>query len=585
MKSITRVFSGGERGIALATVLMLTLLMSILVGAMLVGSANDTLISGNDVKTNQAFYIAEAGIHRAAGWFSSKFGADPNSGLFVLPQEYSSNTAGVAGQLSYTPAPFFQKGALLNTAEQKIPTAVKVLSGGVLQNVVLAGDGGNTFFSSYTVTANDLAGNPKAFSYSGLAADFANTLYNQTVGEGKFSVKATLVSVIPPSGSQHGTVTWLLESDGVIFRAGNTAMANATIWAYLSALVTPIQQTTTVTTTQTVPAGAGVIGRGMIYWNANGIVTDSYKSSKGAYGAALAAHSYTGQIGSVNKGSRGDLRTNNEFSGYIDVSNGAVTGSASATLGAPALPSDPQAIVIDTSKVQDGQGHAFSPSSEYFAQPPLTFQDIPDPTPPAAGSNDYSWASKSAGTLPSGNYNNISISKGALTVPPGNYGTIDVSSQGSIVLGAQGTTTTYNLQGFTSGAQTTIIFKGPVVINVMSSLDVGAQSSPSDLSLPASAIRWNFKGGPGKTVSIGGGGRTLGVFYAPNNDLTMRGNTSFYGAIVARSINVVGTADIHIDEDSLTGVTTTTGSSTTTTTTVGYTGTNYNLWRITQSLN
>ncbi|PYP89633.1 MAG: hypothetical protein DMF61_02895 [Blastocatellia bacterium AA13] len=585
MKSPAQLLSGGERGIALATVLMLTLLMSVLVAAMLIGSTNDALISGNDVTTNQAFYIAEAGIHRASGWFSSKFGADPNGGLYILPQEYQSNTAGAAGQFSYTDPPLYTKGASATSPEQSQPSCVKILTGGILQNVVLAGDGTGTFPATYSITANDASGSPKVFNYSGLTTDFTNTLYNQTEGEGKFSIKATLVSITPPSGTQHGSVTWLLRSDGVIYRAGNTAMANATIWAYMSALTTPVQSTTVTTTTQTVGAGAGVIGRGMIHWNANGIVLDSYKSSKGAYGVALASNSYPGQIGSINKGRHGDMRTNNEFSGYIDVSNGTVTGGAYATLAAPVQPTDPNAIVVDTSKVQDGTGHAFSASSEYFAQAPLTFPTIPDPPTPPSGSPNYSWASKNSGTLPSGNYNNISISKGSLTVAPGNYGTIDVSSQGTVVLGAQGTTTTYNLQGFTSGAQATIVFKGPVIINVKSTLDVGAQSSPSDLSMPASAIRWNFVGGANQTISIGGGGKTLGVFYAPNNDLSMRGNTSFYGSIVARNVSVGGTADIHVDEDALSGVTTTVGSSTSTTVTVGYTGRNYNLWRITQTLN
>ena len=210
MRSQSRLPSGGESGIALVTVLMLTLLMSILVAGMLMGSTNDILISANDVKANQTFYIAEAGIHRAAGWFSSKFGADPNTGLFILPQEYSSNTSGISGQLSYTDPPFYQKGEYGSSTEQAIPSSVKVLSGGVLQNVVLAGDSSNTFPASYTVTANDASGSPQVFSYSGLAADFANTLYDQTEGEGKFSVKATLVSIIPPNGSQNGTITRLL---------------------------------------------------------------------------------------------------------------------------------------------------------------------------------------------------------------------------------------------------------------------------------------------------------------------------------------------------------------------------------------
>ena len=152
----------GESGMAIVTTLMLTLLMSILIAAMLSSSTSDIVISGNEVRTNQAFYIAEAGIHRASGWFSAKFGADASGGLFVLPEQNASNTAGVAGKLSYTNAPYYQKGSG-STYEQRVPSSVKVSVGGVLKNVVLSGDSpdeitSNTYPTSYSVTANDAHG-------------------------------------------------------------------------------------------------------------------------------------------------------------------------------------------------------------------------------------------------------------------------------------------------------------------------------------------------------------------------------------------------------------------------------------------
>src|ERR1044071_8482525 len=87
MRTEQRTDSRTDNGIALVTTLMLTLLLSLLVGAMLASSTSDVLITGNDIRTNQAFFVAEAGIHRAAGWFSSRFGGDPNSGLYVLPEQ------------------------------------------------------------------------------------------------------------------------------------------------------------------------------------------------------------------------------------------------------------------------------------------------------------------------------------------------------------------------------------------------------------------------------------------------------------------------------------------------------------------
>src|SRR3989442_2839690 len=165
MKRSDKAFFKSEKGIALVTTLMLSLLLSVLVGGMLIASTSDTLIGSNDVRNNQAFYVAEAGLNRTAGWFTSKFGTAPSSGLFVLPEKYldsnwlGSNTAGAVGELSYTTGvanyagvaeafPYYKSGASNTASGQAIPTSVKTLAGGNLQNIVLAGDTSNTYPTS-----------------------------------------------------------------------------------------------------------------------------------------------------------------------------------------------------------------------------------------------------------------------------------------------------------------------------------------------------------------------------------------------------------------------------------------------------
>jgi hypothetical protein len=74
------------------------------------------------------------------------------------------------------------------------------------------------------------------------------------------------------------------------------------------------------------------------------------------------------------------------------------------------------------------------------------------------------------------------------------------------------------------------------------------------------------------------------VFYAPNNALQMRGGTDLYGAVIALNVDIGGNAGIHIDEDAITGIVTQVVTTTTTTSVVGYTATNFSLWRITQGL-
>lgn len=578
-----------ERGIALVTTLLLTLLLSILVGAMLSSSTSDVLITGNDIRSNQAFYIAEAGINRASGWFSSKFGTNPGTGLFILPQQNASNTVGVAGQLNYTNTPFYQKGISATYFEQTIPTGVKVLVGSNLQNVVLSGDSANTYPISYTVNYDNPPGTPQSATYTQVVSDFTSNLVDQKEGEGTFAVKATLISLIPAGNAQpQGTATWLLESTGKITRGTGTTIATATLWAYISAAVRPINVTQTGSAPSiTVNATPGVIGRIMVSLGANQLTIDSYKSSSGSYGATLAANSFPGQQGSTNLGTRGDVRTNDEAGGYINITNGIVSGNAYSTLPAPVAGDTFDPIQIDISKVV----HTVTPQTNYsttyehYSQNPLIFPDIPDVSPPPSGSPDYTLSTNTSKTLPSGNYNNLSISKGALSIPPGTYGSLSLSSQGSIVLGVPKQTSVYNFQQFNAGGQGSIIFNGPVIINVESSLTVGAQGKIADTSLPASSIRWNFKGGSGQTVNIGGGGDTLGVFYSPNNDLNMQGGTTFYGTIAARNINLGGNAAIHIDEDAITGVQTTQTLTTQTSVAVGYTATSYSLWRITQAIN
>ncbi|HVG22095.1 MAG TPA: PilX N-terminal domain-containing pilus assembly protein [Blastocatellia bacterium] len=588
-----------DKGIAMVTTLLLSLLLSILVGAMLMSSTADTLISGNDVRTNQAFYIAEAGINRAAGWFSAKFATDPNSGLFILPEQNPSNSTGTPNQLSYTDPPYYRKGEVSTSPEQSVPTSVKVKVSGNLQNVVLAGtgDSSNTYPTSYTVRADDTSGVQTTFNYNNVVTDFTDHLVNQPEGVGQFSVKATLVSIIPPNGEVQGTITWLIQSTGKIVRPGNKIIATSTLYGYMSANVTAVNRTVqTHAANLLVAAAPGVIGRSMVTWNDMSAAVDSYKSSKGKYNAPLAANSYPGQIGASNKGSRGDLRTNNESfpelnngnPGYIDIQNGTITGNVYATFQAPGNGGPPNfnAISIRAGHVRDGRGGDFNPATNaHYGENALDFQTISNPPTPAAGASDYSWAKNQNGTLPAGNWKNISVTKGTLTVPPGNYGVIDVASQGTIVLGVQGQQSVYNLQGFTGNAQATIVYKGPVTINVQSSLDAGAGTDVVNSPVPPSSIRWNFVGGSNQRIYIGGHGAVVGVFYAPNNDLQIRGTGDFFGAIAARSVDLRGSGNIHVDEDAISSVQRIVPQHVAISSLVGYTATNYNLWRITQSLN
>ncbi|HKG23825.1 MAG TPA: PilX N-terminal domain-containing pilus assembly protein [Blastocatellia bacterium] len=605
MKTRSKTVFKNERGVALVTTLMLSLLLSILVGGMLIASTSDTLIGSNDVRSNQAFYVAEAGINRAAGWFSSRFGSTPSAG-YVLPEKYfdadwkGSNTVGVAGKLSFTTgeknfageteeSPYYKPGAVSDSTEQALPTSVKTLVDGKLQNVVLAGDSTNTFPTNYSVVGLNDANVETTYTYADLVSTFTSELADQKVGDGTFSVKAILVSVLPETASGSGMITWLVKSEGKLTR-GNSTVASATVWAYMSTSLDKVLGSRLVDyEDQVVNVDPGVVARGMVDVKANSIQIDSYKSSKGIWGKSLAAGSYTGQIGAYNVGSRGDVRTNNDtingVVGRINISNGNVTGNGYSTLELPAnATSSTDPIWIDPSKVlyTTSPAVAFDATHKYYGEPKLSFPDIPDIPKPTG--NNYSYSSNGNATLPSGNYKDISVSKGQLSIPAGTYGKLNMTSSGSVVLGVPGQTTTYNFQEFSMGSQATLKFNGPVVINVQSSLVIGGQGGIPDLSIPASQIHWNFKGGSNEVVKIGGGGNTLGVFYAPNNALEIQGNGPFYGAIASKSVDLNGTGAVHVDEDAILPVTTTIQVAVKAITTVTYTGSSYSLWRIMQQI-
>ncbi|HEV8486599.1 MAG TPA: PilX N-terminal domain-containing pilus assembly protein, partial [Blastocatellia bacterium] len=269
MKITHRASFEKERGIALVTTLMLSLLLSVLVGGMLVASTSDTIIGSNDVRNNQAFYIAEAGINRSAAWFTASFGSTASSGLPILPEKYldpitfmGKNEVGVLGKLSYTTgeanyntppqiedAPHYTPGASVfnpishvwlnpipdSEREQAIPTSVKTpplvtppnTPTAILQNVVLAGDSTNTFPTPYTVEGLNAAGVPTTYTFSNVVSGFKSNLVDQQVGDGRFTVKAILISIPPDTGGGSGMVTWLLKSEGKLMN-GSSTMASAT---------------------------------------------------------------------------------------------------------------------------------------------------------------------------------------------------------------------------------------------------------------------------------------------------------------------------------------------------------------------
>jgi Ca2+-binding RTX toxin-like protein len=108
-----------------------------------------------------------------------------------------------------------------------------------------------------------------------------------------------------------------------------------------------------------------------------------------------------------------------------------------------------------------------------------------------------------------------------------------------------GQNTVYNLVGFSGGGQATIVYKGPVTINVKDTLTAGAGTDVAASTVPPASIRWNFLGGAGQTILLGGNSAVVGVFFAPNNDVQISGTGDFYGAMLLEASQSTATAQFN----------------------------------------
>ena len=70
----------------------------------------------------------------------------------------------------------------------------------------------------------------------------------------------------------------------------------------------------------------------------------------------------------------------------------------------------------------------------------------------------------------------------------------------------------------------------------------------NDTSLPVKATIWGTKPSTGtQNVTIGGSSAFKGTIYAPNANLTLGGSGGVYGAVIAKTVAVSGSGDIHYD--------------------------------------
>jgi len=233
----------------------------------------------------------------------------------------------------------------------------------------------------------------------------------------------------------------------------------------------------------------GIFGRQLATVN-GGSVVDSYDCTLGPYGGA-------------NIGTEGKVRSNGDITlaGATTVIHGNATAGGSVKIGTGTL-----------------TGTSTNNAT------PLTF-------PPVAPCG-LSYSSGSGITLPAGDTYNPAT--GELR---GNSGATITIANG-----------TYCFSRITLNAGSSLQVNGPVNIYLTDRSDMSG-GTVVNTSHMASNLRLYSSGvGNSQKVSVSGGSDAYMGIYAPTAGVALSGNSDFFGAIVADSIETIGGTDIHYDK-------------------------------------
>lgn len=250
------------------------------------------------------------------------------------------------------------------------------------------------------------------------------------------------------------------------------------------------------------------------------MLTDSYNSDNGSYNV------------NGNIGNKGNLQTDIGSNGAVNIGgNSTVNGTITYT-----GPKNPNAISVKG-------------NSATFIQPGLnTLQPIifPVPTPPP-GSPSITIDSKKGFDFTKGN--TLPRDSGGNLIP-GTYSfvTSGISMNGgSVILPDPSTGVKINLY-----ADGNINITGNPMINGFVTTTQGSGKNKVTVTKPESGIPGNLiVYGTNNTTSVifdvAGTPDLYWVLYAPNADITMKGNMSIYGSIISKTLTVQGNASIHYD--------------------------------------
>jgi len=136
------------------------------------------------------------------------------------------------------------------------------------------------------------------------------------------------------------------------------------------------------------------------------------------------------------------------------------------------------------------------------------------------------------------------------TVPGGTPSGPPIPNQGNATMtltgGTVGSPARYHYNSFKMKGNQILALTGPVELYVTGDVDIKGMSW-SNMSANPGWLKIIVVGS-GTSVDIGGTSQIAAHIYAPQSAITVHGTEDFFGAMVGKSIDMKGTADIHYDE-------------------------------------
>lgn len=291
----------------------------------------------------------------------------------------------------------------------------------------------------------------------------------------------------------------------------------------------PVEKWIEVTLSKTSKFANGLVAKNSILFRGNNASVDSWNSDPSNNGSFTAYNSATnrhdnGSVGSVSVATDSVLIKQADVWGYVSTNNGQSpadnVGANGSILGADS----PGGITVDPNRVST----TFNASFDAVTTPTTSVTTLG-----SIGAGTYG----TAGVTQTIVVSDITTSGNSQTVTfLGNVTLIVTAGAGSQAIKISG-----NNSGITVGANSSL------KIYTAGNVDLTGQGITNSTGAPKN-VQFYGTSTTTQDIKIAGGGNFSGVIYAPAADVTINGDGSMTGSVVANNITLTGNAAFHYDE-------------------------------------